>query len=154
MAYAIIRVRGHSGVNQDIEDTMQLLKLNRINHCVVLPETDSIKGMLQKTKDYVTWGEISDETLAKMIKFRGRLIGDRPIDDEVVKAGSKYTSIISFAKAVNRGEVRYSELKDVKPIFRLTPPRKGYEGNKRSFQNGGALGYRGEKINDLIQRMM
>ena len=46
------------------------------------------------------------------------------------------------------------EMKDVKPLFRLTPPRKGYEGVKRSFQNGGALGYRGAKINDLIQRMM
>ncbi|MFA5313772.1 MAG: 50S ribosomal protein L30 [Methanomassiliicoccales archaeon] len=154
MAYAIIRVRGHSGVNQDIEDTMKLMSLTRINHCVVLPETDSVKGMLNKAKDYVTWGEVSDETLARMIKFRGRLVGDKPIDDEIVKAGSSFTSILSFAKAVNKGEIRYNALKDVKPLFRLTPPRKGYKGIKYSFKNGGALGYRGVKIDDLIQRMM
>ncbi len=86
MAFAVIRVRGHSKVNHDIEDTMmhappepgQPLR----HHC---PRTTAMKGMLQKTKDYVTWGEVSEETLARMMKFRGRLVGDKPIDDEVVK---------------------------------------------------------------------
>lgn len=154
MAYAIIRVRGHSGVNKDIEDTMIMMRLTRINHCVVLPENDSIKGMLNKTKDYVTYGEISEETLARMIKFRGRLMGDKPIDDDVVKAGTKYSSILSFSKAISSGEVRYADMTDIKPIFRLSPPRKGYEGNKKSYQNGGALGYRGKDIDALIQRML
>ena len=30
---------------------------------------------------------------------------------------------------------------------------KGYEGIKRSFKEGGALGYRAEKINALLRRM-
>jgi len=42
----------------------------------------------------------------------------------------------------------------VKPIFRLNPPKKGYEGIKRSFVNKGALGYRGKEINKLIERMI
>lgn len=47
--------------------------------------------------------------------------------------------------------------KDVeKKYFRLNPPRKGYgrKGIKCSFRIGGALGYRKEKINDLIKRML
>ena len=104
MAYAVIRVRGQPDVNRDIEFTMGLLGLNRVNHCVVVPENASTKGMLQVIKDYCTWGEVNQETLAAMI--------------------------------------------------RLHPPVKGYEGNKRSYQNGGALGYRGEAINDLINRML
>jgi len=154
MAYAIIRVRGHAGINQDVEDTMRMLNLTRPNHCTVVPRSDSVKGMLNKAKDYITWGEVSSETLARMIKFRGRLEGDRPIDDAYVKDNSKFTSIISFAKSVAKDEVRYSDLRSVKPIFRLRPPKKGYEGSKKSFRNGGALGYRGEEINDLIERML
>jgi large subunit ribosomal protein L30 len=46
------------------------------------------------------------------------------------------------------------DLEKGKPIFRLHPPVKGYEGNKRSYKNGGALGYRGEAINALIARML
>lgn len=154
MAYAVIRVRGHAGVNQDIEDTMRILNLMRINHCVVVPETEIVRGMLNKIKDYVTWGEVSVETLAKMVKFRGRLRGDLPIDDAYIKENSKFTSIISLSKVVAKDEFRYSDLREVKPVFRLSPPRKGYEGNKKSFQNGGALGYRGEKINELVGKML
>jgi large subunit ribosomal protein L30 len=41
-------------------------------------------------------------------------------------------------------------------LFRLSPPRKGFErkGIKKPFKIGGALGYRAEKINDLIMRMI
>lgn len=154
MAYAVIRIRGHAGVNKDIEDTMQMLHLTRINHCVVLPQTDIIRGMLYKMKDYVTWGEVSAETLARMIKFKGALAGGGLVDDAYIKERSKFTSIISLAKAVVKDEFQYAKLEGAKPLFRLAPPRKGYEGNKKSFRDGGALGYRGDKINDLIARML
>ncbi len=43
-----------------------------------------------------------------------------------------------------------------KQIFRLNPPRKGFErkGIKKLFSSGGTLGYRGKKINELIKKMM
>ena len=41
----------------------------------------------------------------------------------------------------------------MKPVFRLHPPRKGYEGIRHSVNEGGSLGYRGEAINDLAKRM-
>lgn len=39
--------------------------------------------------------------------------------------------------------------------FRLSPPRHGYgrKGVKMQFKNGGALGDRGDKMDDLIKRM-
>ncbi len=41
-------------------------------------------------------------------------------------------------------------------VFALCPPRKGYgrKGIKINFKAGGALGNRGEKINDLLARMI
>lgn len=41
-------------------------------------------------------------------------------------------------------------------VIRLQPPRKGFgrKGIKVPFSVGGALGYRGEKINDLLKRMV
>jgi large subunit ribosomal protein L30 len=122
---------------------------------VVLPQNDVVQGMLHKTKDYVTWGEVDETVLAKMIKFRGRMVGDVPIDDAAIKEMTKkYTSIISLAKAIKKGDITYASLDGVKPLFRLSPPKKGYEGNKRSYKVGGALGYRGKTINELIERML
>ena len=89
-----------------------------------------------------------------LIKFRGRLQGNLPIDDAYIKENSKFTSIISLSKEIVKDELHYSDLKNAKPVSRLSPPKKGYEGNKKSFKNGGALGYRGENINELIGRML
>jgi large subunit ribosomal protein L30 len=154
MAFAVIRVRGHRKINKDIEDTMCMLRLTRVNHCVIIPEDKVMKGMLQKAKDFITWGEVSEETLTKMIQSRGRLMGDKPIDDAYVGANSPFGSIAEFAKSVVKDETKYSELKDVKPIFRLHPPAKGYEAVKKDLKTHGSLGYRGDKINALIERML
>lgn len=50
----------------------------------------------------------------------------------------------------------YSGKKELKPYFRLHPPRGGFErkGTKVDFKSKGAIGYRKEKINDLILRML
>ena len=60
-----------------------------------------------------------------------------------------------MAKAILADEFKANVKNNgIKPVFRLHPPIKGYEGNKRSWKNGGALGYRGDAINDLIARML
>ena len=154
MVYAVIRVRGTVNVRHDIKKTLQMLRLHRVNHCVIVEENETFKGMLQKVKDYITWGELDKDTLVELIKKRGRLIGDRPVDDEYIKSSTPYKSVEEFAEAIIDGKIRYRDLPDIKPVFRLSPPRKGYEGIKRAYSVGGALGYRGKDINDLIKRMM
>ena len=41
----------------------------------------------------------------------------------------------------------------LKPVLRLHPPRKGYKTTKRTFPQGGALGYYGQEINTLLYKM-
>ena len=154
MTYCVIRVRGQPDVNYNIEYTMGLLGLNKVNNCAVIPENPSTKGMLQVIKDYCTWGEIDEATLAKLIRERGKVVGDAPIDDAYLKENSEFATVEDFAKAIIENNYKMRDVMGVKPIFRLHPPIKGYEGNKRSYKNGGALGYRGEKINDLVNRMI
>ncbi len=154
MTYAVIRVRGQPDVNYNIEFTMKLLGLTRVNHCVFVPENDSTKGMLQVAKDYVTWGEVDEATLAKAIRARGKTVGDMDLTDDYLKENSSFGSIEELAKAMIENDCRLKDVEGVKPVLRLHPPVKGYEGNKRSYKNGGALGYRGEAINLLIDRML
>ena len=154
MVYAVIRVRGQPDVNYNVDHTMKLLGLTRVNHCVIVPEDDVTKGMLQKIKDYVTWGEVSEETLADMIRVRGKVSGDEGLTDEYIKENSDFQDAEGMAKTIAGGEYRMKDVEGAKAVFRLHPPVKGYEGNKRSYRNGGALGYRGEAINNLIARML
>ena len=153
MVYAVIRVRGSIGVRGDILATMKMLRLHKVNHMVLVPETPSMKGMLQKVKDYVTWGEIDEEVLAEVLSHRLKMKGDKVVDEKTLKeiTGKDFRE---FAKALATGEASLKDYDVLKPVFRLHPPRKGYEGIKRPYRMGGALGYRGRDINDLIRRMI
>ncbi|MCL2142707.1 MAG: 50S ribosomal protein L30 [Methanomassiliicoccaceae archaeon] len=152
--FAVIRVRGQPDVNVDVRRTMELMNLSRVNHCVLVPENDVTKGMLQKAKDYITWGEIDPSTLEKMILVRGRLSGDVSITDEYLKNNTEFATAAEMADAIINSGYKMKDTEGAKAVFRLHPPEKGYEGIKRSYRSGGALGYRGGAINELIARML
>jgi large subunit ribosomal protein L30 len=149
---AAIRVRGRTGVKGEIADTMKMLRLNRINHAVIIEENPSYQGMLQKAKDYITWGEINKETLVKMISKRGTLPGGLKVTDEYLKENTSYQSIEDLSQAVLEGASL--EESGIKPVFRLHPPRKGFKNIKKSYNEDGSLGYRGENVEDLISKML
>jgi large subunit ribosomal protein L30 len=138
---AVVRIRGGIGVRERIKKALNLLRLYRQNYCVVIPNTPSYMGQLFMVKDFVTWGEITDETYNSLVEKRGEPYTGRLTDS---KGKMNYKKFIT----VNN--------KNIKPFFRLSPPRKGFErkGIKKSFRAGGALGYRKEDINDLLTRMM
>ncbi|MCJ7490092.1 MAG: uL30 family ribosomal protein, partial [Thermoplasmata archaeon] len=74
-AVAVIRVRGHAKIRHDAVQTMEMMRLHRPNHCVLLPMNTTTKGMLQTAKDYVTWGEVSHETIARLLIKKGEVSG-------------------------------------------------------------------------------
>jgi large subunit ribosomal protein L30 len=131
---------------------MKLMRLNRVNHCVIVPENETYDGMLKIIKDYVTWGEVDVETTELMLESSGKTSGNTIFTKKELK-DSSFKTMKALAKNLSEGKVVMRDVPKLKPIFRLHPPRKGYEGIKRSFKEGGALGYRGEKINKLIRRM-
>jgi len=131
-----------------------MLHLTRQNHCSVLLDDTTSRGMLQLVKDYVTWGEVEAEVLAKLLLRRGRQVGDKPIDDAFVKEHSKYKSIWDLSQAIAKGDATLKAVQELRPMLRLPPPRKGFRGIKRGFHDGGDLGYRGKAINDLLRRML
>ncbi|OGS47206.1 MAG: 50S ribosomal protein L30 [Euryarchaeota archaeon RBG_16_67_27] len=154
MALAVVRLRGKHDLPDPVRDTLRMLRLTRQNHCVVVPADATTKGMLQRVKDQVTWGELDAEVLAKLLLRRGRSVGDRPIDDAFVKAHSPFKSIWDLSQAIAKGEAALRDVAGLRPILRLHPAVGGLRGIKRGYNDGGDLGYRGKAINDLLLRMV
>ncbi len=150
---AAVRLRGSVKARKEVVDTLRMMGLTRVNHCVLLRGGDPEKGMLKKVKDMVTWGEINRETLLSLLRKRGRLKGDLPLTDERVKAAG-FSSLEEFADALLEGKAGVKDLPGFKKVFRLHPPRGGYRATKKPVGEGGDLGYRGEGINELILRMI
>ena len=89
MVQAVIRLRSDINVKPNIKKTLHLLRLNKVNHCILIQNNPVNDGMLKKIKDYVTWGEIKPEVLARLIVTRGRLVGNKPIKPEYIKAETR-----------------------------------------------------------------
>jgi large subunit ribosomal protein L30 len=111
--------------------------------------------MLQKVKDYVAWGEISEDTLELLLRRRGRIEGGNRLTDEYLRDHTSCPGIKELAHALAEGRLRLKDMGPlkIKPLFRLHPPRKGHKGIKRSMKQGGELGYHGDAINKLLFKM-
>ncbi|MHA1754969.1 MAG: 50S ribosomal protein L30 [Candidatus Odinarchaeia archaeon] len=151
----VIRIRGTVDINKDLEYTLKLLRLHKPNHAVLIDDRKTYLKMLHKIASYIAWGEISQDTLEELLKKRGRIIGNKPLTDEYIKENSKFKSISDFAKKLFELKAEIKDVPGLKPVFRLHPPRKGFDGSKkRAFQVGGVLGYYGSEINKLVRKMM
>ena len=135
----VIRIRGEVGLNRDIVETLNRLRLRKKYSCIVFEPTEIKLGMLKKVKNFVAWGELSDELLEKLIESRGKLIDN-----------AKKLDVKKIVEGIKAGK-KYSDL-NMKPFFRLHPPRGGIK-SKIHFPKG-VLGNHRNKINELVERML
>ena len=150
---AVIRIRGRVGLRKPVVETLQFLRLHRKFHLVLIDDRPSYRGMLQNAKDYITWGEVDTETIALLLKSRGRLRGNIRLTDALVKKYTQYGTIDEFAKAIAELNVELGDYDKIKPVFRLHPPKGGFKGKiKRPVKDHGELGKR-DNINELIKKM-
>src|SRR3990172_9014785 len=151
---AVVKVRGTIRAQREARETLDMLHLSHTNHGVLVVNRPAILGMLKRVQSYVTWGEISKETLAELLTKRGRIAGDKKLTDEYLKkVGCK--TINDLAESIASCKVEFLKLPDIQPLFKLHPPTKGYKGTpKKNFRAGGEAGYRGEAINNLVKRMI
>lgn len=152
-----IRIRGTSGVPEDIEYTLNSLRLSKKYNATIFENKPEIKGMLIKAKDMITWGEANEKAIELLLTKRGKLINGKKLNDEFIKEKLGIPSIKDLAKAIVNSEIPLKKLWElgINKVFRLHPPKGGFKGSiKRQYKNKGELGYRGEAINKLIERMV
>ncbi len=152
---AVIRIRGQIGIRPELKKTMKLLNLHKKNYCSIISSDKNSIAMVKKVKDYVTFGEIDQETFLKLLEHRGRVAGNKLITEQYLKENMK----IDFKQLIGdffTGKIKLKDVPGFKRFFRLHPPAGGFErgGIKQPYSTGGALGYRSKAINKLIEKMI
>lgn len=140
---AIVRIRGKRKMKPKIEKTLQLLRLERPNHCVVMDLSPQTVGMLHIVQDYVTYGKITEKTIYRLLNKKGEK------DGKMLSKNAKDTEIKKMAKEISGGK-KTKEFVD--PVFRLHPPKRGHK-NIKSHYPTGDLGKR-EELDTLLRKMM
>ncbi|ACP45703.1 ribosomal protein L30P [Sulfolobus islandicus Y.G.57.14] len=152
----IIRIRGWAKAPWYINETLEMLRLRYNFNTMMYPKTSQILGMLNKVSPYVTWGEIDPDTLKLLIIKRLETAKGDKVSDSYVKEVLKIENIDTMVKQLYEGKIYLHKLDQYfKLPIRLHPPKGGFKGSvKRPYKNKGEFGYRGNKINELMRRMM
>src|SRR4030042_5149817 len=127
---AVIRIRGTVDTRKEMKDAFRMINLEKKHRCVLVPEKPELIGMITKVKDFVTWGPISDETLTKLVRKRGRMLHEERLEES--KVGDA-------VKKIKEGKIRETGLK---PYFRLGPPKKGFKKSLKQHYPKGVIGNR------------
>ncbi len=146
--YAAVRVRGQPDRSNKVDKTIELLGLDNRNKVVFLPETETFEGMLEKVKDVVTYGQVSEDYLEEFLEERTDI-------DEVFE-NLDVGSVEELVEKLDEGELNLSDAVDqgFENLFRLNSPKKGFKDTKRQFKQSGSLGFReGNEIETLLKRM-
>ncbi len=91
------------------------------------------------------------EQLKLRKKFNCVILEDTPANKGMLQVVSGY---ITWGE-ISDDALKLLEKRKTPVCYTLHPPRGGFErkGTKVAFNVGGALGYRGDKINALLERM-
>ena len=152
-----IRVKGEFGTPWVLGTALTSLHLEgKFNAVLVENKPESI-GMLRQVKEYVTWGDVSTNEVAILLRERGEFSGGAPMTNETVKEKFGEASVQDLASALTKGRIDLRTLwrAGLSPVFRLRPPSGGFEGSiKRAYTSRGELGNRGQAIAGLLTRMV
>jgi len=138
-------------MHPDARRTLELLRLKTANQLVLIPDTETHRGMLRRVNPYVAWGEPNLETVKEILKRQDARLLERLL------ASLKLGGIEELAEKLVTGNVDPALLKrlGVTLSVRLRPPRRGFGGSiKRPYAAKGVYGMRGQDIDGVIRRML
>lgn len=138
---AVIRIKGDVKIKKWVRETFNRMRLRRKYACVILEENKINLGMINHVRNFIAYGKINSEILEKLIMERGKLIDK-----------TKKTDLEKVSGEFQKGK-KLQDL-NVKPFFRLHPPRGGIDSKLHFGKKKGVLGDNKEEINKLIERML
>jgi len=149
-----IRIRGSASAPWNLEETLEMLRLKRPFNAMIYPYNESIRGMLMKVQSYITWGNASDKAidllLTKIHTTNGDVINEKFVKDKLSM------TLEDLKQSILEGKVLVNKYDGLfKLPIRLHPPRGGFKGKvNKPYGTGGEFGYRGDRILELIERMI
>jgi large subunit ribosomal protein L30 len=151
-----IRIDGSPTVKHGEELTLHALRMKSKFSAVLLRDNPSIRGMLRRIKDHVTWAEARREDMETLLSNRAQTTQGLGISSEFAQKNVGLAGVEEIVSSLYSGKLTLARLSEVgvAPYFRLHPPRGGFsKSSKRPFTDSGELGFRKEGLHQLLTRM-
>lgn len=159
----VIRVRGVLNVSPKVKKILQLLRLRQLHNGVFIRVNAATTKMLRLVEPFIAYGYPNLKSVKDLVYKRGfgKVTGQRvPISDNcVVSNGLPGTGLECVEDVIHEiytvGE-NFKAASNFLWPFKLSSPKGGFDGKGKlnHFNEGGACGQQGSKINQLIKKMI
>ncbi|KAG9191941.1 60S ribosomal protein [Alternaria panax] len=157
----VVRIKGINKIDPKKRKTLQLLRLLQINNGVFLKLTKATTEMLKIVEPFVAYGYPNQKSVRELIYKRGYGKVDKqrlPLtDNEIIEENLGKYGMICMEDLIHEICTVGPNFKAASNFlwpFKLNSPTGGFRKRKfKHFIEGGDLGNREDKINDLIRQM-
>ena len=150
----MVNLRGIVNTRTPVRTTLEQLSIARRFNATIVPDNEVYRGMLNISKDHVAWCKIESTLAEKLLKTRSEKASGVKFSEEGLKRQKEFRSYSELANGLESGKAKLSELGEMRPFFRLKPPRGGFrKSTRRQYRDGGILG-KNEELPKLVERML
>jgi large subunit ribosomal protein L30 len=148
----VVNLRGLVNTRKPVRTTLDQLKVGRRFNATIVPNDEVYQGMLKLAKEHLAWCNLNAETAEKLLRARAEISsGSRVTESEIAK---EHGSFHELASRLEKGEVKLASVSEIRPFFRLSPPKGGFKRSiRRQYRDGGILGPNDE-LSKLVEKML
>lgn len=157
----VIRIRGIIGVSPKVRKVLQLLRLRQLHNGVFVKLNGATINMLRLVEPYIAYGYPNLKSVKDLVYKRGYGKIDKkriPIDsnDIVEKALGKYDIICveDLIHEIYTVGPHFTQAANFLWPFKLSSPTGGFKKKLLHYNEGGDAGLRGERIHELVKKMI
>jgi len=149
----VLNIHGKINSPSAVRQALKELKVEKKFSASVVTNDAATVGMLRLCKDYVAWAPINGELLATLLEKRGMVSTYTKLDASALSEMG-FKDFAGLANKMMSEHLRLSQIRGVRPFFRLAPPKGGFKSSlRRQFSEKGTLGMN-PNLSDLIRRMI
>ena len=158
----IIRICGQwERIPKEIQTILAKFHLKELNNAIILFYNKDNFKMVKLIESYVTWGFINKYMIEDLLRKRGSVtfgnnepneLNNVDIENSLGKLGIVCIEDIIFE--LSKETQNAKEVLGYLGYFKLEKNDDGFEKANISFEKGGNQGFRGDKINALLKKMI
>ncbi len=148
----MVNLRGMVNTRVPVRTTLDQLRVARRFNATIVPNDDVHLGMLNLAKEHLAWCKLNADIAEKLLKARSeKSSGTKVAESDLSK---EHKSFRDIASQLESGNIKLNSVNEIRPFFRLSPPRGGFKRSiRRQHRDGGILGPN-EELPNLVEKML
>lgn len=148
----VVNLRGLVNTRTPVRTTLEQLRVGRRFNATIVPDDEVHRGMLNLAKDHLAWCKLTVNIAESLLRSKSEKSTGTKVEE--AQLSKEHNSFHGIAAQLVDGKIKLNSIEEIRPFFRLSPPRGGFKRSlRRQHRDGGVLGPN-DDLTSLVERMI